>query len=459
MFSREMLRLKRLNLKRLNFKKLNRKKLLRISVVFLPLLAALVITASTRSYSVNIDNKYLGTVKSKRVVQDILKDIVKEAEVRHGTEISVSGEISYKSVFFTGRDRIEENELRGVLESNVALTAKAFAITADGKDITYLKEQASAEEVLNKIKEPYIQSQEDGPNVVFVENVGIVEREVSVDKLKDRQEAFDSLTIESNDKKEYTVEKGDIVGRIAERFGITAQEIQKVNPGIDIDNISIGQKLIIVAPKYAVNVKKSSYKTLEEKIPYGVEYEDSQELYRGESRVKAKGADGKKLVKTELVSINGILEKTNIISEDVLEEPKTEVMLRGTKERPRTAATGVFARPNRGSVSSRFGQRWRGKHTGIDIAAPRGTPNKAADGGVVTFAGWEGNYGKLIIIDHGNGFTTYYAHNDTIKVKKGQRVAKGDVIGTVGSTGNATGPHLHFEVRKNGNPVDPSKYI
>ncbi len=159
------------------------------------------------------------------------------------------------------------------------------------------------------------------------------------------------------------------------------------------------------------------------------------------------------------MSINGILEETNIVEEQVLEEPKTEIVLRGTKERPRTVATGVFSLPNRGGISSRFGSRWGGTHTGIDIAAPRGTPNKAADGGVVIFAGWSGNYGKLVIIDHENGFTTYYAHNDTITVKKGQRVAKGDVIGTVGSTGRATGSHLHFEVRKNGVPVDPLKYL
>ncbi len=444
---------------KLLYKMLDRKKSILLSAIFFALLVVAVIISSTGGYAVNIDNKYLGEVKSKKVVQDILEDIVKKAEARYGTEISVSSEISYKNVFLTSQNKIKEDDLRSLVENSVVLTSKAFAITVDGKDIEYLKDQSSAEQVLNKIKGPYIQSEEDSPNVGFLENVGIAEREVSVDKLKDGEEAFNDLTLQSNDKKEYTVEKGDIVGRIAEKFGLTEQEIQKVNPGIDIDNISIGQKLIIVAPRYAINIKKSSYEAVEEKISYGVEYENSQELYRGESRVKVKGVEGKKLVKTELVSINGILEKTNIISEDVLEEPKTEIVLRGTKERPRTAATGVFEKPNRGSVSSRFGQRWSGKHTGMDIAAPRGTPNKAADGGVVTFAGWDGNYGKLIIIDHGNGLTTYYAHNDTIKVKKSQRVAKGDVIGTVGSTGNATGPHLHFEVRKNGTPVDPSKYI
>lgn len=437
----------------------NRKKLIIPLAIFFTLLATTLMIFSTRTYAVNIDNKYLGTVKSKSAVQDTLNEVIKEAEARYGTKILVSNQISYKSVFLTSKNRIADDELRSQIESSVSLTSKAFAITIDGKDIAYLKDRASAIEVLDKIKAPYIQSEEDSANVGFLENVSIVEREVSVDELKGPEEVFNQLIVQSNDMKEYIVQEGDIVGRIAEKFGLKVEEIRKVNPSIDIDNISIGEKLIIVAPRYVVNVKKSSYKTAEEKISYEVEYEDTQELYKGDSKVKVQGTEGKKLVKTELVSINGILEKTNIISEDVLEVPKTEIVLRGTKERPRTVATGVFDKPSRGSVSSRFGQRWSRQHTGIDIAAPKGTPNKAADGGTVTFAGWDGNYGKLIIINHGNGLTTYYAHNDTIKVEKGQKVAKGDVIGTAGTTGNVTGPHLHFEVRKNGTPVDPSKYV
>lgn len=437
----------------------NQKILILLSAILITVLTTTLVAFSTRTYEVSIDNKYIGTVKSKSAVQDILKEITKEAETRYGTKVLVSSRISYKDAFLTSKNRIANDELRSQIESSVALTSKAFAIIVDGKDIAYLKDRPSAEGVLNKIKAPYIQNEEDSVNVGFLENVSIVEREVSVNELKGPEEVFNNLALQSNNMKEYTVQEGDIVGGIAEKFGLTVEEIRKVNPGIDIDNISIGQKLNIVAPRYVVNVKKSSYKTAEGKISYEVEYEDTQELYKGDSKVKVKGAEGNKLVKTELVSINGILEKTNIVREDVLEAPKTEIVLRGTKERPRTVATGAFEKPSRGSVTSRFGQRWSRQHTGIDIAVPKGTPNKAADGGVVTFADWDGNYGKLVIINHGNDLTTYYAHNDTIKVEKGQRVAKGDVIGTAGTTGNVTGPHLHFEVRQNGTPVDPSKYV
>jgi len=118
-----------------------------------------------------------------------------------------------------------------------------------------------------------------------------------------------------------------------------------------------------------------------------------------------------------------------------------------------------FIWPARGRVTSAFGwRRWR-HHDGIDIAAPYGTPVTAARDGVVIFAGWYYAYGKAVIVDHGDGLQTLYGHNSRLRVRVGQRVRKGDVIANVGSTGNSTGPHLHFEVRINGRAVNPMKYL
>jgi murein DD-endopeptidase MepM/ murein hydrolase activator NlpD len=98
-------------------------------------------------------------------------------------------------------------------------------------------------------------------------------------------------------------------------------------------------------------------------------------------------------------------------------------------------------------------------HTGIDFGASEGTPIKAAADGVVVSAGVQGGYGNTTIIDHGNSLATLYAHQSRMIVSSGQSVKRGQVIGYVGSTGNSTGPHLHFEVRVNGTPVDPMKYL
>ncbi|MHC0061888.1 murein hydrolase activator EnvC family protein [Nostoc sp. UIC 10890] len=135
---------------------------------------------------------------------------------------------------------------------------------------------------------------------------------------------------------------------------------------------------------------------------------------------------------------------------------RTSVIIRGT---------GVMAYPSNASTSSPFGWRmhpvlgYRRFHAGLDFAASYGSTIRAADSGTVIFAGWYGGYGKAVIIDHGNGITTLYGHSSELYVADGQAVERGQAIAAVGSTGLSTGPHLHFEVRRNGTPVDPTNYL
>lgn len=118
-----------------------------------------------------------------------------------------------------------------------------------------------------------------------------------------------------------------------------------------------------------------------------------------------------------------------------------------------------LVRPVSGTITSRFGNRGRSTHTGLDIATSRGTPIKAAATGTVTYSGYKGSYGNLVIITHSDGTQTYYAHCNTLSVTAGQRVSQGQVIATVGSTGNSTGPHLHLEIRVNGVAQNPQNYV
>lgn len=115
--------------------------------------------------------------------------------------------------------------------------------------------------------------------------------------------------------------------------------------------------------------------------------------------------------------------------------------------------------PISGSVTSGYGMRWGRMHEGLDIAGSEGTPIAAATAGTVIQAGWYGGYGNLVVIDHGNGLSTAYAHQSRLAVSAGQSVSQGQVIGYVGNTGYSFGPHLHFEVRVNGAPVDPLGYL
>ncbi|MBD2384466.1 murein hydrolase activator EnvC family protein [Cylindrospermum sp. FACHB-282] len=127
--------------------------------------------------------------------------------------------------------------------------------------------------------------------------------------------------------------------------------------------------------------------------------------------------------------------------------------------------TGVFAYPSDASTSSPFGWRvhpilgYRRFHAGLDFAASYGSTIRAADSGTVIFAGWYGGYGRAVIINHGGGITTLYGHTSELYVSEGQSVQRGQAIAAVGSTGFSTGPHLHFEVRRNGTPVNPADFL
>jgi len=130
-----------------------------------------------------------------------------------------------------------------------------------------------------------------------------------------------------------------------------------------------------------------------------------------------------------------------------------------------TIGTGRFIAPGGGRITSRFGYRihpiygTRRFHAGIDFGLPIGAAIRAADSGVVIYSGWYGGYGRTIIIDHGNGLTTLYGHTSASYVSAGQSIQRGQRVAAVGSTGLSTGPHLHFEVRVNGTPVNPLNYL
>jgi len=149
-----------------------------------------------------------------------------------------------------------------------------------------------------------------------------------------------------------------------------------------------------------------------------------------------------------------------IIPDGVMPQPQVTprpYLAQKTPNAGTVVASGIFVWPTSGVISQQF--RWY--HRAIDIANKAGTPVLAADAGVIVVAGWPDNigYGNRVMIDHGNGFVTLYAHLSAISVSQGQTVNRGDTIGLMGSTGRSTGPHLHFEIRASGTPKDPLAYL
>ena len=204
-----------------------------------------------------------------------------------------------------------------------------------------------------------------------------------------------------------------------------------------------------------VSIADSSY---EKNIPFGTETEADSNMYLGETVTLSEGSEGRAEVLRRTVYKNGIAEDVSVISEDVSVQPVARIIKVGTKQKD-VLKTGVFM-PLSGRLSSPFGPRWGRIHEGIDIAVPEGTPVKAAECGKVSFVSENaGGYGKLVRIDHGYGVQTAYGHMRKITAAEGDTVAAGTEIALSGNTGNSTGPHLHFEIIKDGEQIDPTPYI
>ncbi len=225
-----------------------------------------------------------------------------------------------------------------------------------------------------------------------------------------------------------------------------------------------------IAEKEELTVKTTEVVTEEEPIAFKETHEKTDKLYVGQTKVKKEGRSGLKKVTKKITKENGAAVKTDVVEEEILQEAEPQVVLTGTKENEEALFTASRGTEKRGSgslaapvstirVTSGFGPRWGRTHLGVDLGMASGSPISAADGGTVIFAGYSGSYGNLVKIDHGNGLVTYYAHCSAILAKEGQAVEKGQTIAKVGSTGNSTGPHLHFEVRVNGENVNPMNYL
>ena len=170
--------------------------------------------------------------------------------------------------------------------------------------------------------------------------------------------------------------------------------------------------------------------------------------------------EAEKIEATSLeIAKSTIEEKVEKKAEEVQKQKEEQERL---EKMPSINGIKLAVQPISGVITSRYGVSSRlrkSTHTGLDIAATKGTPIKVVADGTVTCASYQGSYGNLVKVDHGNGVETWYAHTSKMNVKVGQKVLAGDIIATVGSTGNSTGPHLHLEVRINGEHVDPSLYF
>lgn len=419
---------------------------------------------SQRAYELRIGDKTVGIIKSKASLNREIETLKHEMQEDYGkTDIKIGQNVKATAIFKSGSDILTDEELRSILKKNLHFKVKATALVVDNKDVTYLKNTSEVDKLLKKIKEPSIKEANGTGKFVeikFQEKVTKAEREVDISKVLDLKEAEKLVLKGTTQEVKYKVKEGDTDWDIARAHNMRVKDLEAANPGKNLELLQIDQELSMVVPKPYITVKSLEYAKYNMPIPFETVYEDTDQMYAGDVKVKVEGIQGQKHIEAKVERINGKEVKREILKEENLSMPVSKIVIKGTKERPKTLAYGKFIMPtNRGTLTSRFGQRWGRMHKGIDLAVPVGTVVSAADGGKVIFAGKKGSFGNLVIIDHENGYHTYYAHNSKLTVSAGDRVYRGQQIAYSGNTGRSTGPHVHFEVRKDGTPVNPLTYL
>ncbi len=224
----------------------------------------------------------------------------------------------------------------------------------------------------------------------------------------------------------HRVAAGETMFRIARAYGVTVEELAAANGIKDVRSLAVGQELLV--PTVAPEEEESHSEPDLEPVPEG------------------QGA--------RVVSREGLPPRP----------PRMQAGAGGARtgkgaSRPAPATRGMLDWPLRGVLYGRFGKKGKEPHDGIDLAAPSGTSVKTAQEGSVLYAGEQQGYGLIVIVQHPNGIITLYAHNRDLRVTTGQNVRRSQVIATVGESGRTSGPHLHFEVRVDGKPVDPLDYL
>ncbi len=417
----------------------------------------------TVALEVTVDGDVVSYVNNETEFANAVTAVEKNLANTLGENYCMYTAPEYRFVFIKKNKMADEENLYA--QAYRAVTEEIghhYGLYVDGQLVAAAENKYTLETVLNELKAPF-ETGVENERVEFVSNVEVrtglfaPDTMVSVPELRAMFEG-------STDPQYYTIEEDDYLKDIVKKTGVSKQMIYYLNPELDERRLIPGKKLLISEPDIYLGVKVVRTSVYEEDIDYStVRIEDSS-LYVNQTKVKTAGKKGSKTITAEITYIDGVKTETRIISSVVTREPVTRELYVGTKAYPTSysslAGSGAFIRPINGGYTSCAYGGYRG-HVGVDLtmSGARGRPIYATAGGTVISAGWSGGYGKMVKIQHSGGWVSYYAHMNSYNVSVGETVNQGQQIGTIGSTGNSTGPHLHFELRINGTPVNPMKYI
>lgn len=416
----------------------------------------------TRAFDIYINEVKVGSARDENTLVEIIDELENELSKIHDMEILINDGIELEPTHLKDKEISTYDELRKEIKSTIDFVVAAYALNIDGEEIGVLKCENDAKEVVKRIQDYHLENIPENSRIEdykIVENIEYIKKEVNINELDEIEDLVEYIKDGGEEIKTHIIEVGENFWTLALFYNTTMEELEKANPDKEPRRLMPGDEIKLVMPVSKITVETIEEVEYTEAISFDVEVETSSSMYKNQSKIKVSGKRGETKILAKEIKHNGILVDKQVIKEEVVKEPVTQVVVKGTKEVPKTVATGIFLMPTRGRISSAFGRRWGRMHKGIDIAASHGAAIKAADGGTVVFSGWKNSYGYMIEINHGNGYTTKYAHCSALHVKAGAKVYKGQHIANVGSTGNSTGSHLHFEVLRYGSNLNPSNFV
>ena len=418
------------------------------------------------AYEYSYNGQKLGLVKEKDDVLQIT-DLVQGAlteEKNMKIVIDAKDDITFHRKLTLDESQIDNSEqVLKRLTYMGDLKVKAIGIYVDGKKIGAVQDRKTAEKALKDVADKYTK---EGDNIKvesvrFLEKVDIKTANTDLEDLHSEEEMVDLLCTSGEKETVHKVVAGDTLHSIAKKYDVWEDQLLADNKGINSKKLELGSNIIVKQQAPVLTYEVVEKITYDKVIEHKVEEQKSADIYEGMTETQQAGSDGLSEITARVTLQNGKKVEEEDLVTTVKEEPVTEVVLVGTKERPPTVGSGKYIWPLKDSFtqSSGFGSRWGRQHKGIDLAVSVGTTVYAADGGTVVEAQYSGSYGNVVMIDHQNGQETRYAHNSKLLVKKGDKVYQGQPIAKSGNTGRSTGPHVHFEIRFNGEPRNPLNYL
>lgn len=412
---------------------------------------------------VQVDGQPVGYIANEAVFNSALETVQERISYAGTDKTEWSVEPTY--AISISQELMDENDVAdAILKSASDEIAEGTALYLDGELTAVCADGVSLQSYLSSLIEPYEDPDDPNISVSFNKEVVLENGIYFKESFQDYEEVEEMLSGVQQAQRIYTIETGDTLWGIAQKNDLTFKELCALNPDFkgeplnEKSSIKAGDELIVTKQESMLEVRITKLVTWQESIPYSTVTERSGEYLLGTRKTVQNGVNGIRSVTAERVyDANGIQLSQQIIKTEVVQEPVNQKVLVGTKN---SYITGngqfIWPVPNYRRVSRWYG----GSHRGVDITGALNTPIYASAAGTVTKAGYNragagSNYGYSIILNHGNGYTTIYAHCSSLVVSAGQYVKQGQLVGYMGSTGRSTGVHLHFEIRKNGSYIPP----